>query len=80
MKLVNLQTIFHMNRLIRHKNTGTPDEFARKVQLSRSMLFEYITYMREELEVCIVYDKTACTYYYDGGDLYTFLSKRTHIN
>ena len=58
---------------IRHKCTGTSKEFAAKMDMSRSTLFEYIAYMRDELEVCILFDKFLGTYYYDGKNLYTSL-------
>ena len=66
MKRVDLKKILYMDFLIRHKCTGTSKEFAAKMDMSRSTLFEYIAYMRDELEVCILFDKFLGTYYYDG--------------
>ena len=57
MKRVDLKKILYMDFLIRHKCTGTSKEFAAKMDMSRSTLFEYIAYMRDELEVCILFDK-----------------------
>lgn len=54
MKRVDLKKILYMDFLIRHKCTGTSKEFAAKMDMSRSTLFEYIAYMRDELEVCIL--------------------------
>ena len=73
MKRVDLKKILYMDFLIRHKCTGTSKEFAAKMDMSRSTLFEYIAYMRDELEVCILFDKFLGTYYYDGKNLYTSL-------
>lgn len=70
MKRVDLKKILYMDFLIRHKCTGTSKEFAAKMDMSRSTLFEYIAYMRDELEVCILFDKFLGTYYYDGKNLY----------
>ena len=64
MKRVDLKKILYMDFLIRHKCTGTSKEFAAKMDMSRSTLFEYIAYMRDELEVCILFDKFLGTYYY----------------
>ena len=73
MKRVDLKKILYMEFLIRHNCTGTSKEFAAKMDMSRSTLFEYIAYMRDELEVCILFDKFLGTYYYDGKNLYTSL-------
>jgi|GEM_PF-360256 len=37
----------HMDRLIRTKSTGTPQEFADKVGVSRSTLMEHLAEMKE---------------------------------
>lgn len=66
---IDLKKILYMDFLIQHKSTGKPKEFAEKLELSRSTLFEYIAYMRDELEVCIAYDQSSKNYYYDGNNL-----------
>lgn len=66
---IDLKKILHMDFLIQHKCTGIPTEFAAKLDLSRSTLFEYIAYMRNELEVCIAYDPYSRNYYYNGNNL-----------
>lgn len=45
MKRIDLKKILYMDFLIRHKCTGTSKEFAAKMDMSRSTLFEYIAYM-----------------------------------
>lgn len=45
MKRVDLKKILYMDFLIRHKCTGTSKEFAAKMDMSRSTLFEYIAYI-----------------------------------
>lgn len=65
-----------MDFLISHRSTGTPVEFAKKMELSRSTLFEYLAYMRYELGVCILYDKYQGTYHYDGEEnLYSAIAR-----
>ena len=49
MKNVDLQKIIYMNTLIAHRRTGTPEVFAQKLNLSRSALFEYLTFLRKDL-------------------------------
>lgn len=79
MKLVDLKKILYMDYLIQHRITGTPNEFARKMSLSRSTLFEYMAYMRNELEVCILYDRCSGTYYYNGNNLYAAIRIQTGV-
>lgn len=75
MKLINLQTVIYMDYLIKHKQTGTPEQFARKLNLSRSTCFEYLAYMREELTLAIRYDKYGMSYYYEGQDLASLFNR-----
>lgn len=78
---VNLKIILHMDFMIQHHCTGSPVEFAKKLELSRSVLFEYLAYMRYDLGIDILYDKYQATYHYDGTDLYTALGfKATKYN
>ena len=55
MKNVDLQKIIYMNTLIAHRRTGTPEKFAKKLNLSRSALFEYLTFLRKDLMLEILY-------------------------
>lgn len=68
MKNVDLQKIIYMNTLIANRRTGTPEKFAEKLNLSRSALFEYLTYLREDLMLDIYYNRYSQTYYYGGKD------------
>lgn len=38
----SLDRIQRINTLIRFRQTGTPEEFSRKLNVSRSMLYKYI--------------------------------------
>lgn len=80
MKRINLKTILRMDFLIRHRCTGSPVEFARKLELSRSTLFEYLAYMRYELDISVPYDKYQSTYYYDDRGLYASLGFKGEDN
>lgn len=72
---VDLKTIFYMDHLIHIRNTGTAAEFAAKLGIARSTFFEYMDYMRNELNIVILYDRTARTYYYDSKGLYESLKQ-----
>lgn len=52
-----------MHDLIKRKMTGTPEQFAKKMNCSKSSLYEKIKLMKEE-GLPIEYCHTACTYYY----------------
>ncbi len=52
-----------MDSYIRRKSTGTPEEFAEKMNLSRSALMEYIKLLKE-LNAPIEYDSYRKSYYY----------------
>jgi predicted DNA-binding transcriptional regulator YafY len=58
-----LDRIKQMDELIRRKATGSPDEFAEKVGLSRSALMKYIKLLKE-LNAPLEYDHNRQSYYY----------------
>ena len=64
MKLIeHIERINRLHELIRHRRTGTPDELARRLGLSSSMVFKVI----EELKlrgVPIEYSRQLKTYFY----------------
>ena len=64
-----MKKILRMDYLIQHKSTGNATEFARKMGLSRSTLFAYLDYMRNDLNLVILYDRYGQTYHYDGPGL-----------
>ncbi len=77
MKHINLKKVIYMDYLIKHESTGSPEEFAKKLEISRSTLFEYLNYMREELMLAIIYDKYRSSYYYQGKDLVSLFNTLT---
>jgi biotin operon repressor len=58
-----LQKITHLHTLIQRKGTGCQKDFAKKVNLSRSMLNEYLKEMKE-MGFPICYSKQRSSYYY----------------
>ncbi|MCD7925664.1 MAG: hypothetical protein LUI85_13630 [Bacteroides sp.] len=62
-----------MDSMIQRRNTGSPTEFAKKLEISRSTFFEYIAYMRDELMLNIQYNRYTENYYYDGNNLCSVL-------
>ncbi|MDO8997846.1 MAG: winged helix-turn-helix domain-containing protein [Sediminibacterium sp.] len=58
-----LQKISYLHSLIQRKGTGCQKEFAKKANMSRSMLNEYLKEMKE-LGFPICYSKERNSYYY----------------
>ena len=56
------------------------EEFARKLDLSRSTFFEYLAYFRYEMGTDILYDKYQSTYHYNGATLYSALGLKLDNN
>lgn len=52
-----------LNKLIRQKNTGTPDELAERLGLKRSQLYEVIELLKTH-GAPIEYSRKMCTFYY----------------
>ena len=62
-----VERLRRMDSLISMMATGNPDEFARKIGIKRSTLFQYLVEMRE-LGVDIKYSSTRQSYYYADGN------------
>jgi predicted transcriptional regulator len=58
-----IERLQRMDFLISRKATGTPDEFAEKIGLARSSLFQYLQEMKE-MGINIRYSNTNRSYYY----------------
>lgn len=81
MRRIDLEKLNYMNDLIKRKSTGSPEQFAKKLNVSRSTFFDYLAYMRKDLQLDIKYDNLASSYYYgDGTDLSVYLKLRTPIS
>jgi hypothetical protein len=73
-----LREIERIDALIRRRSTGTPDEMAKKLCISRSTWFEYLNVLRIELEFPIEYDYLNKTYFYEQEGIFTFGFKKTN--
>lgn len=72
-----LAVVERMHELIRRKSTGSPNEFAQKMNLSRSMLMNYLKEMKEMgAPVCYSYDR--CSYYYETAVELNPIFERTY--
>jgi len=64
-RLVDLKILNRLDWLIRHAATGTPDEFAEWLGMSRSSFYELIAYMKDEMQAPIIFDNTRPSYIYE---------------
>lgn len=64
-RLIDLVKLDRLNHLIRRQSTGTPEELAERLEISRSSLFEIISYLREEMQAPILYNKYMRSYIYE---------------
>lgn len=66
-----------MHHLIKNKATGTPEQFARKVGLSRRSLFLWIEQLRDDFHFPIAYDPGRKSYFYtsEGEFVFGFTAK-----
>jgi hypothetical protein len=63
-RLVDLSKLDRLDRLIRMKSTGRPDELAKRLEMSRSTLFEFISFLRNEMNAPIHYNEYSLSYEY----------------
>jgi response regulator of citrate/malate metabolism len=59
-----INKIKRIDALTRIKATGSPIEFAEKLDISPSTLYQYILVMKKTLQVPISYCKVRRSYYY----------------
>ncbi|MFZ2906536.1 MAG: HTH domain-containing protein [Cyclobacteriaceae bacterium] len=57
------QRMRYLQELIEKQKTGTPEELAKKLGISRRMLFEYLTAIKEN-GMPVQYCRTRKRYYY----------------
>lgn len=64
-RLVDLVKIARLDNLIRHEATGSPDDLAERLDVSRSTLFEIIAFLKDEMKAPIRYDRNRPSYVYN---------------
>jgi hypothetical protein len=64
-RLIDLRIVHPLHLLILSKATGSHEELAKRLEISRSTLFDIISYLREEMWAPIVYNKNIPTYEYE---------------
>ena len=79
-KLVDLVKVAYLDSLIRRKNTGSPNELAKKLGMSRSNLFYLISFLRDDMQAPIVYSKERISYYYEYNPKFYLGFERDRLN
>jgi hypothetical protein len=54
-----------LDSLIRRQATGSPVQLAERLGMSRSSLFEFISFLRDEMQAPIRYSKSLNSYIYE---------------
>ena len=62
---VDLLTVSKLHDLILQKKTGTNHELMRKLNISRSTLYDLLDYLKEVMRAPIIYNKKKKTYEYE---------------
>jgi len=52
--------------MVATERTGTPAELSRKLAISVRTVYNYLNFMKTEMNAPIVYCNSKCSYYYDG--------------
>ena len=79
-RLIDLVKLDRLDHLIRHAATGTPEELAERIEMSRSSLFELITYLREDMGAPIIYISSRPSYMYSYTPKFHLGFEREQIN
>ncbi|MCL2073707.1 MAG: hypothetical protein FWH18_07290 [Marinilabiliaceae bacterium] len=64
-KLVDLEKLSRIDKLIRRKATGTPKQLAQKLEMSKSGLYEIIAFLKEVMYAPIIYSSNRLSYVYE---------------
>jgi hypothetical protein len=64
-RLVDLAKLDRLDRLVRRQATGTPVQLAERLGMSRSSLFEFISFLRDEMRAPVRYSKCIGSYVYE---------------
>jgi response regulator of citrate/malate metabolism len=64
---VNIEKISKINQYILKHQTGTPENLASKLNISKSMLHRYVKYLKEDMRAPVLYSRLKRTYSYDGN-------------
>jgi len=59
-----LDILSRIDFFISHRATGTPQQFASKMGMSKRMLYHYLKFLKEDFKAPINYSRSQSTYHY----------------
>lgn len=63
---MNIKNIIRLHNLILMETTGSPEKLAIKFEVSQRTIYNYIFFMKTELNAIIKYDSIKESYCYDN--------------
>ncbi len=67
---MNIQKIKHFIYLVQKGRTGSPEEVAKKIDVSERMIYNYVVILKNEFNVPIDYNRYKKTYFFqESGKL-----------
>ena len=79
-RLVDLTKLSRLDQLIRRKATGSPNELAQRLEMSRSSLYELIAFLKEEMRAPIIYISDRLSYVYEYTPKFYLGFERDRLN
>jgi hypothetical protein len=64
--VMDIRVVIKIHELIEVELTGSPKEFADKINVSERTIYNYLEFMKVELQAPIVYNGSKKSYCYDG--------------
>jgi hypothetical protein len=64
-RFVDLVKLDRLDALVRRQATGSPEHLAERLGMSRSSLFEFIAFLRDEMQAPLRYSKKLNSYIYE---------------
>jgi hypothetical protein len=64
-RLVDLVKLDRLDALVRRQATGSPEHLAERLGMLRSSLFEFIAFLRDEMQAPLRYSKKLNSYIYE---------------
>ncbi len=61
-----LDRLERIDGLIRRKATGSPKEFSEKMNMSERRVYDYLNFMKAQLQAPIIYNKVRKSYEYNS--------------
>lgn len=63
---MDIRIIIKIHELIQVELTGSPKDLADKISVSERTIYNYLEFMKNELQASIVYNTSKKSYCYDG--------------